>query len=538
MIRLTATQVTVDAATSDQPTRTITGLAVPWNVTAAVSSGQQVRFNNGSLPTSGRSPMLINGHDLSSIDNIVGVVTERVPTDDGMMFSAKIANTRAGDDALELLKLGALDAVSVGVEPTAWSFDDGVMVIDAADWVELSLVPVPAFTAARVTNVAASTPEPDETPEPEPLEEPEVTESTVAASTDTPAVIPTAPIWATAVKPPRLPSPGEYISMLRRGGSEWAQFNANLAATVQAATGDVLVSDAAGVVPVPIVAPVYNDVNPLRPIVNALGPRSMPDAGATFIRPYVKVHSSAAAQSTELTALSTADFEVDDIVVTKKTFGGKLILSEQVIDWSAPSMLDQAIADMAGQYALATEKYVVDQMADAITNTQEVVITSFTDEEELIRDLYLAAASIASNTNYLPNALVVGTTRWASLGGLTDSTGRPVFPQVGPMNAPGTLSGVSTFNGNPLGLQLVVSNQVGTQVIGDASGGGYTAKTANEYYWLLNTRGVEVYESYKGFIRDESVGTLGVTIAVRGYFAAHVVDVNMIRVLGPDATHT
>jgi hypothetical protein len=264
----------------------------------------------------------------------------------------------------------------------------------------------------------------------------------------------------------------------------------------------------------------------------------MPDAGATFIRPYVKVHSSAGAQSTELTALSTADFEVDDIVVTKKTFGGKLILSEQVIDWSAPSMLDQAIADMAGQYALATEKYVVDQMADAITNTQEVVITSFTDEEELIRDLYLAAASIASNTNYLPNALVVGTTRWASLGGLTDSTGRPVFPQVGPMNAPGTLSGVSTFNGNPLGLQLVVSNQVGTQVIGDASGGGYTAKTANEYYWLLNTRGVEVYESYKGFIRDESVGTLGVTIAVRGYFAAHVVDVNMIRVLGPDATHT
>jgi HK97 family phage prohead protease len=538
VIRLTATQVTVDAATSDQPTRTITGLAVPWNVTAAVSSGQQVRFNNGSLPTSGRSPMLINGHDLSSIDNIVGVVTERVPTDDGMMFSAKIANTRAGDDALELLKLGALDAVSVGVEPTAWSFDDGVMVIDAADWVELSLVPVPAFTAARVTNVAASTPEPDETPEPEPLEEPEVTESTVAASTDTPAVIPTAPIWATAVKPPRLPSPGEYISMLRRGGSEWAQFNANLAATVQAATGDVLVSDAAGVVPVPIVAPVYNDVNPLRPIVNALGPRSMPDAGATFIRPYVKVHSSAGAQSTELTALSTADFEVDDIVVTKKTFGGKLILSEQVIDWSAPSMLDQAIADMAGQYALATEKYVVDQMADAITNTQEVVITSFTDEEELIRDLYLAAASIASNTNYLPNALVVGTTRWASLGGLTDSTGRPVFPQVGPMNAPGTLSGVSTFNGNPLGLQLVVSNQVGSQVIGDASGGGYTAKTANEYYWLLNTRGVEVYESYKGFIRDESVGTLGVTIAVRGYFAAHVVDVNMIRVLGPDATHT
>jgi hypothetical protein len=52
----------------------------------------------------------------------------------------------------------------------------------------------------------------------------------------------------------------------------------------------------------------------------------------------------------------------------------------------------------------------------------------------------------------------------------------------------------------------------------------------------MNTRGVEAYENYKGFLRDESVGTLGVTVALRGYFAAKVIDVNMIRILGPDAT--
>ena len=98
-----------------------------------------------------------------------------------------------------------------------------------------------------------------------------------------------------------------------------------------------------------------------------------------------------------------------------------------------------------------------------------------------------------------------------------------------PVNSVGTLpGGVTAFNGNPLGLNLVVSNQIGTQAIGN--------KTAKEYYWLMNSRGVEVYEQYKGFLRDESVGTLGVTVAVRGYFAAHVVDVNMIRILGPDAT--
>jgi hypothetical protein len=298
---------------------------------------------------------------------------------------------------------------------------------------------------------------------------------------------------------------------------------------IRAATGDVVVSDAGGVVPVPIVAPIFDSINPLRPIVSALGPRAMPEAGATFIRPYVKVRSSVGEQSSELSTLSTADFEVDDLVVTKKTFGGKLILSEQVIDWSSPSMLDAAITDMASQYALATEKEVVDTMAAAVTNSQEVVITSFTDDAEFITDLYLAASSMAETGNYLPNALVVSPKRWASLGALVDGQGRPVFPQVAPMQGIGTLpGGVTAWNGNPLGLQLVVSNQITDQEIGD--------QDADDYYWLINTRGIEVYEQYKGFIRDESVGTLGVTIATRGYFAAKVIDVNMIRILGPDAT--
>ena len=543
MIRFQASQVTVDAARDDQPSRSITGVAVPWNVTASVSTGQQVRFAPGALSSDGRAPMLINGHDLSSIDNIVGIVTERASTDDGMMFTARIANTRAGDDALELLKLGALDAVSVGVEPTSWTFDQGVMVIEAADWIELSLVPVPAFRDARVLNVAASIAETDPEPEPDPesipeAEEPEVSEPITAAAPESPAVIPTAPIWAEARRTHvRMPSPGEYIARYRQGGSEWATFNDNLRNVIQAATGDIDTGLADGVLPVPVVAPVYTDLAPVRPIVTALGTRAMPAAGATFIRPFVKVHSAVAEQTNQIGSLTAADFEVDDLVVTKKTFGGRLVLSEQVIDWSSPSMLDEAIRDMTTIYARATEKEVVDRMAAAITNTQEVVITSFTDEEEFIQDMYTAAASINANTSYLPNALVVSPTRWASLGGLVDSTGRPVFPQAGPMNAGGALpEGITGFNGNPLGLNLVVSNQVGTQVVGAASGGGYTAKTASEYYWLLNTRGVECYELQKGFIRDESAGTLSVTIAVRGYFAAVVVDVNMIRILGPNAT--
>jgi HK97 family phage major capsid protein len=312
---------------------------------------------------------------------------------------------------------------------------------------------------------------------------------------------------------------------MKRGGSEFAQLNAN----IQAATGDVVLSDAAGLLPTSVVAPVFTDINPLRPIVSALGPRAMPQAGSSFLRPYVKVHSAAGQQSTELSALSTANFEVDDISISKKTFGGKLVLSEQVIDWSSPSILDAAIQDMTGQYALATENETVSTLAGAMAAGNMVTLTSTTDDTEFIQDLYLAAAAIADVGNYLPNALIVSPAMWAKLGSLVDGQGRPVFPQVAPLNGIGTLpNGVTAWNGNPLGLNLIVSNQIKDQAVGD--------QDADDYYWLLNTRAIEVYEQQKGFIELRDPATLGLTISVRGYFAAAVIDSDLVRAIGPAAS--
>ena len=521
MIRFTCQSVTVDAAAGEEETRTISGIAVPYGVDAVVMGGQRVRVEAGALPVDGPAPRLLQDHDPSQV---VGIVTAREDTPDGMLFSAKIAKTRAGDDLLELLQMGAYDSVSIGIEPTDVEQDGRTTVVKAANWSELSVVYQPAFEAAKITQIAASAEDeahPDE-PNPNPSEEdttmsdqtPEVVEAAAP-------VVPAAPIVFAQPKSTRLPSPGEYILAMREGGHRWHQMNDN----IRAATGDVLVSDAAGVIPTPIVAPVYNNIDPLRPVVSALGPRSMPEAGATFIRPYVKVHSAAGQQSTELTALSTADFEVDDIVVTKKTFGGKLILSEQVIDWSSPSMLDAAISDMAGQYALATEKETIDTLVAAMTAGNHLT-TDLTDAEEVILDLYTAASEIAAVGNYLPNVMVVAPAVWASLGALVDGAQRPVFPQIAPLNGIGTLpGGVTSYNGNPLGLNLIVSNQVTDQA--------YGTKDADEMIWLMNTRAIECWEQFKGFIRDESVGTLGVTIAVRGYFAAKVIDATLVRALGP-----
>jgi HK97 family phage prohead protease len=114
MIRFTATSVSIDAAAPDgTPTRTITGIAVPYGVAATVSDGTEVIFERGSLPVDGKAPRLYLNH---SAESAIGIVTARYDDEEGMMFTAKIANTTAGNDLIELLKMGALDSVSVGLD--------------------------------------------------------------------------------------------------------------------------------------------------------------------------------------------------------------------------------------------------------------------------------------------------------------------------------------------------------------------------------------------------------------------------------------
>ena len=525
MIRFTAQSVSLDAAAGEEaPTRQISGIAVPYNVDAIVSGGQRVRILPGAI-VEGKAPRLLAEHDHT---RVVGMVTASESDSDGLLFTAKIAETRAGDELLELIKMGAYDSVSVGLNPIDVEQDGKTLVVKAAEWEELSVVYAPAFADAKITEIAASAEEEDnpDTDQPQPSEEdttmedqtPEVVEAAA------PEVVATPTVFA---KPKKLTLPGisDYIEAAREGGARWHLLNEQ----IKAATGDVVVSDAAGLVPTPVVTPYYDDIDPLRPITSALGPRSMPTAGSTFLRPKVANHSSVAVQSSELASVTTADFDLSNVTFNKKTFAGTLLLSEQVIDWSTPSMLEAAVRDLAGKYALATEDYVVDQMAAAITNSQEVQVTSATSAAEFVQDIYTAAAGIAGTGNYLPNVLAVSPAKWAVLGGLVDGNSRPLFPSATVSSNVGTLpDGVTGYNGNPLGLQLIVSNQIGTQAIGN--------KTATEYYWLMNSRGVEAYEDYKGFLQVTSATTLGVQVTVRGYFACEVIDVNMIRIIGPDAT--
>jgi hypothetical protein len=368
------------------------------------------------------------------------------------------------------------------------------------------VVTVPAYESAQVYSVAASSSdesEPDETETPTettptPSEEDEMSESTTVE-----AAVATQPIYATAVKrDAKLPTAVEYLSAAISGGTAWERMHEAL----RAAAPDVVTSDTPGVLPTPILGPVYNNFVGRRPVVDAIGAKSMPGGGKVFIRPEVTTHTSIGASLAEMSNQS-GTFVVSSNQVTKQIFGGYVNISEADLDWTDPAILSILLDDMGRIYANATDNYAADQLVAGASVTQNFTTVDIGDPVTWVTWVAAAAGTILSSSNgNLPTHLFLSPGIWGDLIALSDTADRPLFPQIGPMNAFGNLA-PGQANGNAFGLSVVVDRNFapGTLVIGDASG-------------------YELFEQQKGSISLDNPSTLSRTIAFRGYFAALMID--------------
>ena len=509
MIRLTPQNFTVDAAAPDAPARrTVSGVAVVYGVEATVSDGTRVKFAKGSLPLDGPAPKIFMYHDSSQP---VGILTERIEAENSVLFTGRISETTLGNEFLVLAQDGVVDQVSVGVNPLKFRYTkDGVMEILSADWFELSMVPHGAVAGAVINQIAASIPDAEDIHENETelvLNEVENSqgENEMSESVETPAVIEAstiAPLFAQPKQAFKLPSAAEYISAFMQGGAVAAEMQAK----IQAAAPDVntLGGNLDGVLPLPIVQPVYNNFRGLRPLIDAMGPKAMPQGGKVFIRPKVTTHTSIGGPETESATITDGTFVISDEQVTKKIFGGYVSVSEASIDWTQPEVLSLLLDDMARIYANQTDDYACSEFEAGVSQT--ATLTSASSAADWAAFVYEAATEILVNSNgNLPNALIVSPEYFQALGTLTDDAGRPLFPQVGPMNAYGSMNAASV-EASAFGLRLVVDRNLSAQV------------------YVGNTDGFEVFEQAKGAISIDTPSTLSRTVAFRGYLATLMID--------------
>jgi HK97 family phage prohead protease len=499
--------ITAEAGDDTRPAR-IAGIAVPWDTVATVSDGTEVKFSRGAFDTGQKPAKLLENHDMTQLRGIVDTLADG---DDGLEFEATLADTRASRDAVALLKAGAYDSVSVGAQPITFTTDPaGVMTVTEAALVELSLVAVPAFREAVITEIAATVPDPgDEQQDPETQnEEPEeMTDAEKAEPIAAEATTPTNPIMY-AMARPELPTAVEYIAAMVQGGASFERMRA----AVHAAAPEIGTADTPGILPEPIIGPVYNNFIGMRPVVDAIGARAMPGGGKVFIRPEVTTHTSIAEQVAEFDTLQSGTLVVTDNQVTKKTFGGYVQISEQDLDWSDPAVLSIVLDDLGRVYANQTDNVAADALAAGATTTTNFTVADIEDPKEWARWTFTAAEGILSGSNgNLPTHMFLSPNMWRNLGKLSDGSDRPLFPQVGPMNAFGTVA-PGTLDATAFGLRVVVDRNFpnDTLIVGDASG-------------------FEIFEQQKGAISVDVPELLARTLAFRGYFATLMIDVTKFR---------
>lgn len=102
----------------------------------------------------GRAPAMLWQHDTAEP---IGVWESLREDDTGLFVRGRFANTQRGQEAYELVKIGALSGLSIGYSVKDARLEkNGVRVLTDVELWEVSPVTFPANDAARITRVKAS----------------------------------------------------------------------------------------------------------------------------------------------------------------------------------------------------------------------------------------------------------------------------------------------------------------------------------------------------------------------------------------------
>jgi len=135
--------------------REITGVVVPFDSPTQIGDYTET-FRRGAFARTiaerGSRVKLLFAHDTARpLGRAVSLVEEKR----GLVGTFKVANTAAGNDALELVTSGAIDSFSVGFQPVVdeWSRSRDTVTRLSVKLLETSLVTLPAFEGALIESV-------------------------------------------------------------------------------------------------------------------------------------------------------------------------------------------------------------------------------------------------------------------------------------------------------------------------------------------------------------------------------------------------
>ncbi len=515
---------------ADTERRIVSGLVAPYGEIGHTSAGP-VMFERGSIaiPDAEKIKLLAQHQQ----DKPVGRAISFSDSTAGVYGSFRLSMSTRGQDALLLAQENLVSGLSVGVDVTASKPMGDYLLVTAAVLKEVSLVESAAFTSASVDEIMAARAELEaatSTKEKTTTISTTIVEIETETETESEEAVTTAPENTSEETPVDAPAEAEKVEAARKIirpsvlDSQRLRTPIVSMATytehkIKAALGSdesklyvTAADDFAG-------NPAFNPTQYLQefvtntrfgtPAIDACSQGVLPAQGMTINVPSLVTAAGGGTGvaptvtvEAENGAVSNTDMQSAYLTGSVQKYSGMGTISIELLERSDPNFYAELTQQLQNAYLTTIDTAVVNALLTASTGSTPTTA----DSDGVIAFTSQAAAAIYKNTGYFAQNYVGNAAQWQLLMGATDTTKRPIYNAIQPMNAAGQV-GPQSIRGNVLGLDLYVDKNFTETTVDDSSA------------LILAPEAFTVYRSPQAYMSVNVVSNLQVQVAIYGFMA-------------------
>ena len=518
---------------ADTERRVISGLIAPYGEVGFTSAGP-VMFERGAIAIPDATKIkLLSQHQQ---DKPVGRAINFSEDTAGVYGSFRLSSSTRGQDALVLAQENLVSGLSVGVDVTASKPMGDYLLVTAAVLKEVSLVESAAFSSASVTDIAAaraaleaatSTSTKEKTTtinttivEIETETETESEEAVTTAPENTPDDTPVdTPVEAEKVeaarkiiRPSVLDSQRVRTPIVSMATYTEHKIKAALGSDeskLYVTAADDSFSTNPAFNPTQYLTEFVTNTRFGTPAIDACSQGVLPNSGMTISVPSLVTSAGggsgvapAVTVEAEAGAVANTGMVTEYLTGTVSKYSGMNTISVELLERSDPNFYAELTQQLQNAYLTTIDTTV---LAALISAGQSATATT-ADSDGVIAFASEAAAKVYKGTGYFAQNYVGNAAQWQLLMGATDTTKRPIYNAIQPMNAAGQV-GPQSIRGNVLGLDLFVDKNFAATTVDDGSA------------LILAPEAFTVYRSPQAYMSVNVVSNLQVQVAIYGFMA-------------------
>ena len=509
--------------------RVIAGKIAPYGEVGNTSAGRVVFAENSiNVPEVSKVKLLMSHDNSKPVGRMQSITSNK----SGLFGSFKVSASSRGSDAILLAQEKLMDGLSVGVEVEDSRQEKDYLLVLSATLKEVSLVESAAFQSAAVLKIAANQNAVDENQPKENKGETvdKAPDEVAAESTYLPdgatvtlksvsydnndAEGVTEPVEAARkiIKPSALNAQRVRTPIVNMGAYTEHKIKAALGDEtsklyVTAADDDFSTNPAFN--PTQYLTEFVTNTRFGTPAIDACSQGVLPNSGMTINVPSLVTSAGGQAGVAPVVTVEAEGGAVQNTGMvtqylsgTVSKYSGMNTLSIELLSRSEGSFYAELTAQLQNAYLKTIDTAVLTALLAAGMNGTNTTA----DLDGIVDFAAEGAQTIYTNTGYFATNYLANPAQWGALISAQDTTKRPVFTALQPMNAAGQVAPTS-IRGSVLGLDLYVDKNFTATTFDDDSA------------IILAPEAFTVYRSPQAYMSVNVVSNLQVQVAIYGFMA-------------------